>query len=536
VSLQRRSKFGFPPGATPGSSYTVRMVPLTQGLHLDQSWPILPPGSTHSMTNFLPLDGVLVPRSRLSSLSTGAILGAAYGMAELPYAAGNQAGSVWYSASTQHALINSNGSISRASFVSSFGLGVGTLASKPHKYWSYAPVFIGTHGSSGENVLVAAGSSKDTLHVLYQTAGATGSPLYSYLTSAPKAKAVAVQDNYIIAWNIEGTGNFTTRVQWCVRGSPSNWTGEGSGFEDLLSMKGEGTAIHGTDDGRVILFSDFEIWYGLPAAYPAQFQFTPLEGDVGCVAPMTIQKTPQGLMFLGSDWALRILPAGGGKSQIVVPQVGRALRHKAHVDAVDNTWGLYDATRKLYYLFIEETTTNQVDTGVVVNMQTGECGFLQFSSDVEPFAGVALGVQRTGSFSGTEGILLGTSAGYVFSFNSRVARDGGHLSGVTSEVTSTYRSAPIANDLPGNWKQLTTVNLDYRATSPSTVTLRIAGDANTYETTGVVMSLATAPVAGRVSQDVYRGGVFPTIELTSTSTGYELHRVDVAMSLGGRGR
>ena len=533
MAIERRTKFGFPPPQPGTSTYTSRNVPLSQGVRLDQPWPILAPGSTVSMTNYLPLDGVLIPRSRMSSLSTGGALAIANGMAELPYAIGGS-GSVWYSGTTQHALVASNGSISRASFVSAFGLGSGTLSSKNHNYWQYVPVFIGTHTSDGENVLVAAGSSQDTLHAIYQATGATGAPLYSYLTGAPRAKSVAVQDNYILAWNIDGAGNYTTRVQWCVRGSPSNWTGEGSGFEDLLAMKGEGTSIHGTDDGRVILFSDYEIWYGIPAPYPAQFQFYPLDGSVGCTCPLTIQKTSEGLVFLGTDWAIRLLPSGGGKSQIIVPQVAKSLRQKAKMDAVNNTWGLYDGSRRLYYLFIEDTTTNQIDTGIVVNMQTGEAGFLQFSSDVEPRSGVMLGNQRTSSFAGTEGILLGSSIGYVFSFNSRSLMDGGHLSGVTSYVTSTFRSGPIAGDLAGNYKQLTDVHIDYRATSRSTLTLKISSDGNTYETTGVPVSLTSAPVQGRATVNVYNGGAYPTLELTSTSTGYELHRVDVGMELGGR--
>jgi hypothetical protein len=456
-------------------------------------------------------------------------------MAELTYAQFGL-GSVWVSGLTQHVLVNSDGSMSKASFISTFGLGAGTLASKTHRGWQYAQTFFGTIASAGENALVAAGmGSHDTLHVVWQNVGSTGSAYYSYLTSAPRAVAVTSHDNYLIAFNTEEAGEqFATRVRWCVRGSPSNWTSEGSGFEDLLAMRGEGTAIKSMADGRAILFTDFEIWYAQPAAYPAQFQFYPLDTGVGCFAPLTIQQCDEGLIFLGSDWNLRILPVGGGPSRVVVPQIAKALRRITQVNpSAMSTWGLYDPTNKLYHLFLE-INLQQIVAGLVINMVTGEVGSTLYAPENSPFAGVALGAYRADLFTGTEGLLIATLDGYVHSTSSIRSTDGGAVQ--NSAVSALWRSSPIAPDLTGNWKQLTTVNLDYRATSLSTVTLRIAGDANTYETTGVAISLASAPVAGRASQDVYRGGMFPAIELTSSSTGFELHRVDVGMNLGGRGR
>jgi hypothetical protein len=140
------------------------------------------------------------------------------------------------------------------------------------------------------------------------------------------------------------------------------------------------------------------------------------------------------------------------------------------------------------------------------------------------------------AYAGTEGLLLADNLGATYSTKSTIARDFQPLDGSQSTVTSTFRSGPLANDLPGNWKQLTTVSVDYRSTSRSTLTLKISSDGNTYETTGVPMSLVSAPVVGRAMADVYNGGMYPTIELTSTSTGYELHRLDVGLNLGGRGR
>jgi hypothetical protein len=434
---------------------------------------------------------------------------------------------VWYSGGTTHALILSNGSISRASFVSSFGLGVAGMPDQ--STWQYAPVY---DGNIDQNMVVAAGGSYNTLLCLYQTSGSvTGRPLYSYLTSAPEAKAVAAYDNYVVAFNLNQGGNeLTTRVQWCVRGNPSNWTSEGSGFEDLLAMRGAGTAVYGLND-RLILFSEAEIWYGLSAAYPAQFTFYPLDRNVGCAIPKTIQVCEQGLIFVGSDNALRLLPHGGGPSTVIVPQITKDLRNRrfSSTGFTSSMWGLYDALTKVYHLFI----TVESQLYLSVNVETGEVGYMHY--DFPPSCGVSLGFQSTIQYAG-EGVLLADTFGQTFSTKSTLSRDVIHGQDPSfGTVTSTFRSGPLANDLPANWKQLTTTGIDYRATSRSTVTLKIAGDAFTYGS-GVAVSLASAPVAGRASQDVYAGGMYPTIELTSNSTGYELHRLDVGMTLGGRGR
>lgn len=526
MAIRRRSLFGFPPPENTGSNYTARLVPLTTGVNQTSAWPLLPPGSAQSMTNYLPLDGKLVPRSRLSSIHTTTVLPSAYGMAELVYASSPGVATVWYSSTTLHARIASNGSISKASFVSAGGLGASDLETQSS--WQYAPVY---HATLGENMLVAAGGSYDTLVCLYQQGGtSTGQPVYSYLTSAPKALSVCAFDNYLIAFNVEGTGAFLTRVQWCVRGEPSNWTGEGSGYEDLLEMRGNGTAVRGLSDGRVILFTDQETWYGLRAAYPAQFQFFPLDKSIGCPAPRTIAESTEGLLFLGSDWHLRRLPIGGGASQIVVPQVREYLRRMPFVDAVLQTWGVFDPYTRLYHLFVE--TVSGVEGGVVVNVETGEVGFTEYQASLAPYAGTALGVINTKAFSRNEGLLFANTSGIVSSTNSLISLD--TAGGLGSTVTSTWRSGPLAPDLPSNHKQVLEVNLDYRSTSRSTVTLGISTDGGYSFGGKQPLSLASSPVGGRVQGQVYNGSRYPAIELASDSTGYELHRVDVTLALGGR--
>jgi hypothetical protein len=523
MGLTRRSKFGFPPKQGAPSTTTVRMVPLSQGVKQDVAWPLQQPGSAVSLVNFLPVGGKLVPRSRCSSLNTiriPTVDKSINGIAESYFADGN-ATAIWLSAGTQHAVLTSNGSISLASFVSSFGLGAASIADGDQR--QYAPVFL---GSFNENVLLTVlTDSYDTVMALYQTGGSpTGRPLFSYLTSAPQTRSLAVYDNYVIAWNVATTaGTFISRVQWSQRGNPSNWTGEGSGFEDLLAMRGRGKAVHATSDGRLILFGDAEVWYGLSAPYPSQFQFAPLDSSVGCPYPGTIVDTDEGLLFLGSDLALRLLPKGGGASTVVSAAIADTLQMTKSGIGNPYSWGVYEPATRIYHLFIESTTLSF--RGIVVNVATGEWGFSDYNANAPQ---VGLAIHRSNSAFGSDiRLLFGNSTGTVFSDNSKIHLENG------SVVTSKYQSQPVAADLAGGHKLLNKVCLDYRATSKATVTLNISGDAYSYQSAGV-MSLVSAPVAGRVHQDVYRGGQTPTIEFTSTSTGYELHRVDVNVGLNGR--
>jgi hypothetical protein len=177
MGIQRKTKFGFPPPTTAPSSTTVRLVPLTQGVRGDVPWTDSPPGSAISMTNFLPVHGALIPRSRLSSLNT--IRASGVTIEGLALLSPNNAGSheVWYSSATVHGLLTSNGSISRASFVSAFGLG--TPQTNDAITWQYAQAY---SASLDAAVLVAAGGvSTSTLQVLYKTSG--GVPQYSYTTT-----------------------------------------------------------------------------------------------------------------------------------------------------------------------------------------------------------------------------------------------------------------------------------------------------------------------------------------------------------------
>jgi hypothetical protein len=436
---------------------------------------------------------------------------------------------LWLSDRTRHGLIQSNGSISVASFTSAFGLGVAGLPTA-NFIWQYATTYYA--GDADDIVLVAAPgilSSANTLTITYLA----GSNLRtSYLTSAPKSTCVGTFDNYIVAWNVTESDTYATRVQWCQRGNPSNWTGEGAGFEDLLEMKGVGNRVIGTQDNRLVLFSTLEIWYGLPATYPAQFQFYPLDRGVGCIAPHTITETDMGLVFLGSDLNLRVLPRGGGPSQILAPQMREAIQQSFAVrGSVANnlSLGVYDPIQRLYYLWLDPTLDG-TRVPFVLNMDSGEWGRLTHATtNVAPRVGCAFTAPFNSAIAST--LFFGNSKGTVFSDNSAVAGEDG-----STGVSAVWQSPPIAADLHGCYKTLTNVNVDYRSYSTATLLVSTATNGSSVNALDGSTSLALprAPMHGRAEHQLYVGGPTPAVRLTSTSTGFEIHRLDVQMVIGGR--
>lgn len=553
MTIQRRSDYGLPPQTPPPSATTVRMVPLTQGM--TERFPVtnLPPGSSTSLLNFIPYDGMLAPRSRWSSIGTMLRLGTPgvdgyiLGMTEVPHGgSGNDL--IWAvgngSTTTDNlfTIYPSDGSLSQASFVSAAGMGT-----KPNWSLSYNdPVGFTTYASVFDDVIYddiliialpfALGSGQSLLAAGLTITG--NGPIYSYLTGAPKAAFVASYDNYVLGWNtIEGSLAFPRRVRWCDRGDPGNWTPGGAstaGFEDLLSMSGDGTGITVLDN-RLILFSQKEVWVGLPSTYPSQFQFYPLDTTVGCPsrAAKTIAVTELGVVFLGSDLNLRMLPRGGGLSQIINPDIGDFLRNETGIFTVSVVpWAIYDGNRRLYYLYPQKTES-AFGPGIVVNLNTGEWG--RYVDVVGRTAGCFVRTEEITGLGGgrSERFYSGTTNGKLYSTDSRKAGD--MLTSTSSlPVTATFQSIPMGLDLPESRRQLTGLQLTYKATSISSGAMKASGDfGNTFPASGSTVTLTSAPRGGIVDIDLMQDGPAPVIEWSSTQTGYELHRLSATFNLRG---
>lgn len=533
--MQRLTPFGFPLRGRPQqSSTTVRMVPLTQGMSANRPFTNEPPGSASSLMNYLPMNGILTPRSRLSSIGTLPRAGLIFGMTEMQHTGSVPLNRLWVVASGSTVTDNlaclpvDGGTVSQASFVSSHGIGTKpdwTLAVARPSFAQYPSVF---DPSILDDILLIGlprpiGSATT---ILAAGITAAGVPTYSYLTGAPPAKFVISFDNYVVAWNVmDGSTPQQRRAQWPARGDPGNWTGPGSGFEDLLSMKGIGTG-GAVLDSRLVLFSSQEIWLGIPSSYPSQFQFSPLDTTVGLPYGFsgTVVNTELGIIFLGSDRNLRLLPRGGGLSVIINPSLGIFLRDRSLL--IDGAWGQYDEDRRLYHL---RPVIGGSGNGIVLNLNTGEWGeeFTQLSTTAGCYAASA-GPFAEKSFSGDV-------QGRLYSDNSLLRNDQ-RTSTSQFTVTSKYRSEPVGLDLPDGQRQIVRTNWAYRATSAASGVVSLSGDyGNTFPPqSSATVNLSVASYGQNLQVDRMVDGPAPVVEWTSDTTGYELHRASVTMALRGR--
>lgn len=533
MTIQRLTPFGFPMQGRPHqSSTTVRMVPLTQGIRTNQPFTERPAGSASTLVNFVPMDGKLAPRSRLSSLGTVHPTGPVMGITETSGADG-QVPLMWVSTQSQYGVIDFFGDFSAASFVSAAGFG--TKPSGSYQYPDFAQIYSTFDPSIRNNILIIADGSYDTLMVAGVRSG--GGPEYSYLTGAPRALHVGVFDNYVLAWSIkEGSAltgiAYKNRVRWSARGDIDIWDPAdpigGAGFEDLLQMHGNGSKVC-TLDNRVILFSTEEIWYAIPSASPAQFQFVPLDTQCGGPYPGTIIETEFGIVFLGTDRRLRLLPKGGGLSQSISDAVDEIIRNNLSdtdaQEAFEDTWGWYDANRRIYRLLLSALDGSQLV--LVLNLATGEWGLDKYNVRIRRGAFVKrLGIPA--SFGG-QGLFAG-STGMVYSTNSLIASE------LSQPVTSTWRSEPVGMDLPAGQRQVNGVQFNYRASnSNSSGTMQISGDfGNTFEPRGQGAQLSRATFGALQRFDTGIDGPAPVLQWQSESTGYELHRMEATIGLRGR--
>ena len=283
--------FGSPARVQP-SLTSVLIVEPTLGLDVSQPGVDAPLGSTPDSDNVIFREGGLELRPMLAVRGTNQqpMVARVLGGTEVIDVTGTRYPLI---SGTTRLAWYSVGSWSQLSYVSAGGMN-DPPAGGATDYWDLAQIYFNLRD---ENLAVGGNASYQTLYCWQPN-----TTVFSSLTGAPRAKYVAAFDNYLLAANIrEGSDNFVQRVQWSDRGSASSWTGGLSGFEDLLSSKGQITRML-AQESRIVVGLDSEIWQGFPVDFPFVFRFAPLDTSVGMPYPWTAANTPRGIIFLGRDY------------------------------------------------------------------------------------------------------------------------------------------------------------------------------------------------------------------------------------------
>ena len=153
---------------------------------------------------------------------------------------------------------------------------------------------------------------------------------------------------HLTTFNRRVIASTDTRIQWSVNGNSEDWTGLGSGYEDLRSTPGgvqdRQTAVVPITDGIALVIRSNSIWQMQPTGnFDAPFSFTMLYSRIGSKYPKTVVGIPQGAIA-ANDQSIWLLTLSGFED------IGAPIRNlitgyggymNGAVAAYDEKWGEY---------------------------------------------------------------------------------------------------------------------------------------------------------------------------------------------------
>jgi hypothetical protein len=531
---------GTPVEMKPDAPKTAVLRTVALGFTTGAEAPQLPAGVSSAGSNFLSAFGGLFPRpglstSLLSRTSQLVLTNGAGWVGEGLTGRGDRFPAILQA---NHPARFYNDSWSTLSQVGPAGLSANTLA--------------GLSINAAFDAVTYYHPTSDEFELCFMRSGASGpwtwradTTLFSTLTGAPQARYATVFDSRLVFSNVSSQGTeYPQRVQWSGRGLPETYTSPDGGFEELMDARGRITGIE-SDGDRLLVFFESEIWQGLKAPFPFTFQFLPLVRTVGTLAPWSIAQTPRGIVFLGNDRNLYLIPPGGSPSPI-----GEAVRRHLQ-DAIDpgefaalpEVWisGLYDHERDGYWLIHPSVPGGQSSLkypqGIFVSMgATPTWSPVGFTKPSAAAANQSWTIRRIGATSLTTassstspniqrvivadsgfsqgGFNTGTN---VFEFLSRATNDFGGTSSVVP--IDCNRSLIIPNPDPTRRQVVREVRIDYRTPSASSMTLRMTPDFGTTYPVSTGLALPVAVLSAQTKIGVGMTAVYPVIDLQASSTG-----------------
>lgn len=505
------------------------IVEPTLGLDGSDAPTDVPFGGTPATDNFIMREGALEPRPMLSlRTETPHQLGdvPVLGLAELVSVTNDR--TVVASSQSLMAVYGQSqtpNGWSALSYVSAAGINDPPQLGA-HQRWDYAQTY---WAERDENVLYMAAESYQTLYCTM-----SDTTVFSTMTGAPRARFVASLDNYVMAFNLqEGSARLVQRAQWNYRGSAASWTGGLSGFEDLLSMRGEGKRIV-VQDNRFLLASDEEWWQGTPGNDVFPWTFTPYDTSRGAPYSWTVCNTPLGHMFLGKDYQVYLLPKGGGPSRPIGQRLHREVRR--YITNPERAWSVFNNTEGLYQLhYAIKGGSGEPQRAAYLNVETGAWAPQSFDSaggGISLTRGVEIllsssattwgGAQASGITFGamtltyldmtpskdTRAVLVGSSKGTLYYLNSTATSDNG------TGVDCRWRSTGLGGEQPDAQKTFREFRVDYQADSASSMTVKFSQTLGASNLTQMRLDL---PATSQMSQAIgypYFTTRYPTFEVS----------------------
>lgn len=129
----------------------------------------------------------------------------------------------------------------------------------------------------------------------------TGAKTYAAVAGAPAAFHITAFTNRVIATRI--TGNLG-RIQWSVKNNSTDWSGLGSGFEDLLAAVGSRAdrpwSVWPLSETQALVVCERSLFLMTATDnFDAPFRFSYIDGSEGTPYPHSVAKVPGGIVYAG---------------------------------------------------------------------------------------------------------------------------------------------------------------------------------------------------------------------------------------------
>jgi len=150
----------------------------------------------------------------------------------------------------------------------------------------------------GETVIGVNGSNGDTPQQI-----SLGAANFFDLSGAPKARHIAVINNFVVLGNISDSVVGVQRVRWSAINDATNWSVNAATLADYQDLLGDGGWIQkivGGEGGGYVL-QEHAIWRMTFVGSPLIFQFDKIKTGIGAYAPQSVISFLGMTFFLGND-------------------------------------------------------------------------------------------------------------------------------------------------------------------------------------------------------------------------------------------
>lgn len=220
---------------------------------------------------------------------------------------------------------------------------------------------------------------------LYSLSFDNNLPTISLLDQSPtNIGHVSTFDSRIMASDRAGSS-----VHWCVKLDNTDWTGEGSGSEDLRSSPGsqadQQTAVVPLTDEAAYCVRTDSVWQmTLTGNFDAPFQFTRLYGGIGSEYPGTVVGLRQAVAFMTRDSIVKISPQG-------LQDIGKVIREQIRLSKafLRDTSASFDARNNEYVLSVPDD--NSLNAQKIWRWNDDTTGWVQ---EVYPFPAKSISFVR----------------------------------------------------------------------------------------------------------------------------------------------